>query len=323
MNEHNKFIYMDEDEDDSNFYDDLGQFNSSDYENSSSSRENSWIKTNPNSTWNQHKGYLTNAFDTYPPRALGLGEGGGLYANLYLEDFRNLDFTCQGIKHGYKIIVHAPNELPQFSKHFLVPLEKEVLVSIRPNMINTSNGLRNYDAHDRQCFFNDERHLKYFKIYTQSNCELECLSNFTYSECGCVKFSMPRDSKMKICKLQNVDCYKNVEGKLFEKRFGDYNSRFINANNSENTKSTCDCLPSCTSLSYDVEISQTDLDSENYFEQHIYNAIQDDGKKWYPKTNARYSDLSIFFKENHFFALKRSELYGFSDFVANIGGLLG
>lgn len=33
--------------------------------------------------------------------------------------------------------------------------------------------------------------------------------------------------------------------------------------------------------------------------------------------------LSIFFKEAQFLTSKRSELYGITDFLANIGGLLG
>lgn len=43
----------------------------------------------------------------------------------------------------------------------------------------------------RQCFFNNERYLRFFKLYTQANCELECLTNHTLKECSCVKFSMP------------------------------------------------------------------------------------------------------------------------------------
>jgi hypothetical protein len=52
-------------------------------------------------------------------------------------------------------------------------------VSVKPNMITTSDGLIGYAPNRRQCYFNDERQLKFFKVYTQSNCELECLANFT------------------------------------------------------------------------------------------------------------------------------------------------
>lgn len=37
-----------------------------------------------------------------------------------------------------------------------------------------------------------EKPLIYFKVYTQSNCILECLTNATLKKCGCVSFYMPR-----------------------------------------------------------------------------------------------------------------------------------
>lgn len=40
-------------------------------------------------------------------------------------------------------------------------------------------------------FFSTERQLRFFRTYTQYNCEAECLANFTQIQCGCVKFSMP------------------------------------------------------------------------------------------------------------------------------------
>lgn len=99
---------------------------------------------------------------------------------------------CRGPVQGFKILLHTPGEVPQVSKHyFRVPLLQEVLVSVKPNMITTSEGLMSYEPNRRQCYFNSERQLRFFKVYTQRNCELECLSNFTRIECGCVKFSMP------------------------------------------------------------------------------------------------------------------------------------
>ena len=81
---------------------------------------------------------------------------------------------------GFKILLHTPGEIPRVSKqYFRVPLNQEVVVSVKPNMITTSEGLIGYAPNRRQCYFNDERQLKFFKVYTQSNCELECLANFT------------------------------------------------------------------------------------------------------------------------------------------------
>lgn len=46
----------------------------------------------------------------------------------------------------------------------------------------------------RQCFFGDERQLKYFRTYTQRNCEMECVSDYITKKCGCTRFSMPSNS---------------------------------------------------------------------------------------------------------------------------------
>lgn len=47
------------------------------------------------------------------------------------------------------------------------------------------------NASNFQFFVFNEGTLKYFKEYTQRNCELECLTDHTLKKCGCVKFSMP------------------------------------------------------------------------------------------------------------------------------------
>lgn len=80
-----------------------------------------------------------------------------------------------------------------------------MLISIRPKIITTSDGLKHYEPHRRQCYFQRERRLRYFNTYSQTNCELECLANFTLSECGCVKFSMPREFPMELFDLSSLD----------------------------------------------------------------------------------------------------------------------
>lgn len=85
-------------------------------------------------------------------------------------------------------------EIPRVStQYFRAPLNQEVVVSIRPDMITTSEGLKNYDPHRRKCYLQSERHLLYFKGYTQQNCQLECLTNYTLKRCDCVAYHMPRN----------------------------------------------------------------------------------------------------------------------------------
>lgn len=77
----------------------------------------------------------------------------------------------------------------------------------------------------------------------------------------------------------------------------------------------CNCLPACTSITYDAEISQARYNWEDLFKAYK-NPIDE-----FP--GIQFARLSIFFKENQFITSKRSELYGPTDFMANCGGLLG
>lgn len=114
----------------------------------------------------------------------------------------------------------------------------------------------------RQCFFNEERYLQFFKVYTQQNCELECLTNFTLSQCGCVKFSMPRNETTAVCGAKSIQCYNDAEDDLLKREI---NEGLAGSALNKRGKTECNCLPSCTSITYDAETSQADFDWENLF----------------------------------------------------------
>lgn len=171
-----------------------------------------YLKHNRTSTnWTLERGYETADTETYPFRVLGPGARAGLNIVLKLTN-DDLDYMCRGKLYisilmsinnqkkifftpkgpvqGFKILLHTPGEIPRVSKqYFRVPLNQEVVVSVKPNMITTSEGLIGYAPDRRQCYFNDERQLKFFKVYTQSNCELECLANYTLGICMFINVS--------------------------------------------------------------------------------------------------------------------------------------
>lgn len=264
-------------------------------------------------SWTLENGYATDDPLSYPNRVLGPGARAGLNIVLKLTD-PDLDYLCRGPVQGFKILLHTPGEIPRVSKqYFRVPLSTEVVVSVKPNMITTSEGLSDYAPERRQCFFNNERNLTFFKVYTQNNCELECLAAFTYKECGCVKFSMPRNSTTPICSQAKVACYDSAEDKLM---LSDLRQSLSTGSGfSKFGKTDCNCLPSCTSINYDAEISQADYDFVKVLQAHEEDLAQ--------LPNSSLARLTIFFKEAQFITSKRSELYGLSDFMANCGGLLG
>lgn len=131
----------------------------------------------------------------YPYEVLGAGNRGSF--QIVLRMFENdFDYICKGSIIGFKVAIHLPGDLPSIlsSNHFFrIPTKQETLVTFEPKVLRTDDSLRRYSPNDRGCFYPSEGTLKYFKEYTQRNCELECLTDHTLRNCGCVKFSMPSE----------------------------------------------------------------------------------------------------------------------------------
>lgn len=88
-----------------------------------------------------------------------------------------------------------PGETVEPSRNYLrLSISEEILVQIHPKLHVTSDGLRKYKPNQRQCFYSSDHPLRFFRLYTKSNCKAECVANFTRIECDCVKFSMPSKS---------------------------------------------------------------------------------------------------------------------------------
>lgn len=152
------------------------------------------VENNPNAThWNVEDGYNSNFNKSklYPYRVFGVGIENTMHIHMesLTDDFYKI---CSVSAQGFRIALHLPDQLPRLPSDFIqIPIEHEIYISIKPNMITTSNGLRKYSPEKRRCFFRAERHLLFFKSYSQQNCELECVTNYTKNECGCVQFWMP------------------------------------------------------------------------------------------------------------------------------------
>ena len=131
--------------------------------------------------------------DAFPYRSFRTGARGSLHViSNTLHD--NIDKFCTGTDLGFRMIIHAPYEMPirnfQFSH---VSYDRSTDVWITPKVILPSADLNIYGTIERKCFFQSERHLKYFKIYTQNNCRLECEWNETITKNGCSPIGVPRE----------------------------------------------------------------------------------------------------------------------------------
>ncbi|XP_055840690.1 pickpocket protein 28-like [Episyrphus balteatus] len=244
--------------------------------------------------WNLENGYNQKADEkTFPVHVIGAGDKESLV--VYLRDRKEDDEQlCRNSVRGFKVILHTPGEDPQAWKNFInVPLDQSVSLTIKPKIM-TSEDLRHYSPE------------RYFKVYTQANCESEWLANMTLSECGCVKFSMPRNSSHPICGYHKLPC---VDYVMYTSKEWTINyDKYLNAYN---------CLPTCISIEYKAELEhQVPIN---------YAQIEESDEGFSSKDNLSYrvTQITLKFKEDNFNGLKRSELYSMSDFIANCGGLLG
>ncbi|KAF5291551.1 hypothetical protein FQR65_LT01864 [Abscondita terminalis] len=254
--------------------------------------------------WSLDEGY-PDAFvtDSFPRRTSLSGVSGGFVFDSMYVNSSHLDYVCGDSLQGFKVVLHHPADYPNLDKYFRVPLDTGVYVGIKPRYTTISEELKHYSPKDRKCYLSNEKPLSYFKTYTQNNCMEECFANYTLKTCGCQSFYMPKLPDSLICGPGKRKCV------------DDSRVNYVKDNANE-----CDCLPSCTSLEYDVELTQSVWDwkstlttfNELGLEKHLEHW------KW-----AHLSRLAVYFKENQFLNSERQELYGVVDFFANIGGLMG
>lgn len=141
--------------------------------------------------WSLNNGYIGGTDDEeYPIRIFNSGHRGlTVYLNMSKKD---LEYLCHETGFGFTVIFSAPGDSLKLSRYsFRAPLAEDTRIAIKPKFTTTTNGLINYKPEDRYCFFDSERQLRFFRNYTQTNCDTECLANFTKIQCGCVKFAMP------------------------------------------------------------------------------------------------------------------------------------
>lgn len=128
----------------------------------------------------------------------GSNIGQGLRIKLYKPKAKSIHGYCK----DSGVSVHSPNEFPQNLME--LSFKSDFLVKITPEISQTDGNLRSIPPEERNCYFDGERKLKFFKIYTEENCKAECISFVGYNITGCVPFSLVRNYSMQICELKRM-----------------------------------------------------------------------------------------------------------------------
>jgi acid-sensing ion channel, other len=189
-------------------------------------------------------------------------------------------------KEGFvKVALHSPYDLPDVSFHFaMVPFETHSRIFIKPQVIGTDDHLSSFPTNVRQCIFNYERKLSFFKVYSRSNCEIECQTEHYIKNCGCVKFFMVHNESTRICQsASEIKCFKNAIKVLRE------------------AKTACNCLAACNDIQYDFATTNMPYSESDVF----------------------FSFMEIYYASDRFLKLQRTEAFGLVDFLSSCGGFLG
>ncbi|KAL4713277.1 hypothetical protein ACJJTC_018625, partial [Scirpophaga incertulas] len=257
--------------------------------------------------WTLENGYISEDPYAYPGRGRENGGVPDLHIELYSME-EDKDRVC-GKYSGYKVFLHHPADLPHSSLYYFAALPQQLSsLALRFTMVTTSEELKNYPIKTRQCYFPDDKPLRYFLQYTFNNCRLECLSNFTFKSCGCVAFYMPHNNSKEICSANKMECVTDAQATLAGLQF-------------KEKEQECLCLPACNYIDYDADIHKTSFDSFVY-DHIIYHYTPFNGS-YYNLPKLTYTQIDLFFRESMYMAVHRSELFGVADFLADCGGLLG
>ncbi len=95
-------------------------------------------------SFNFQEMYLSNKADLYPHRALGNGAESGL-AIVVHQKYEDVDYVCRGPVQGVKVYIHNPRELPSNKNHIRVSLKKNIMISVKPQLVTAVDSLKAVD----------------------------------------------------------------------------------------------------------------------------------------------------------------------------------
>ncbi|KAK9499768.1 hypothetical protein O3M35_002744 [Rhynocoris fuscipes] len=264
--------------------------------------------------WTPERGYQSNiSFDVLPRRARGPGTHMGLtiVINAELDEY----FCATDNSQGFKIMLNNPTETPKISS-FAISVEagKETKLVIEPKLTTASDQMRGIDKSKRQCYFETERQLFFYRTYSQNGCNLECEANFTIRRCGCVLYHMPKNASTRICGKKDDKCIKDAKSKpeILEQSDDE-----TSESNRVNRIHQCDCLPACNEITYGFALSSSRITDAVKIDRSMLGRYNQS----YFKQNMAI--IRFYFMEKQYPATIRGVLFGFTEFLSNTGGLLG
>lgn len=219
-------------------------------------------------------------------------------------------------KNGFHFIIHPTDELPGDSSiHFYQPDLLLNYIYVQPDKTLISSDLKAASVKRRNCYFDHEKKLEIFRNYTRSNCEHECKRSAFLERCSCVPFYL----LSKFCEFHEIQ--------ELNKRFIETEreqEKICDAKEHECTRDVlpylnqairnCSCLERCEAVSYNVVLHQFSMWVYKFFSPLISKTFL---------LRVYENGFVIRFARNFFLPFVKVESLVFSDFLSNVGGMMG
>lgn len=214
--------------------------------------------------------------------------------------------ACVGGETGMSLVLFSPIEIPDPINRVKLPTKRHTHIRLNPTMIHAGLNMKNVPIGDRLCLYQGEIDLKYFDIYNQENCLNECVIDKCLENCRCASFfyqGVLGAWNKPFCGDGQLHCVRKVIANIFQ----------IPDGPDDTTK--CNCLPLCTSLSFEIESSFEKI-------QHSKHKMLD-SKTVNHSHGIIVSQASVYFSKSEFVTYYRKNTASFDDSLSNSCGLLG
>jgi amiloride-sensitive sodium channel len=203
--------------------------------------------------WTLDGGYTKDHEEGSAPMVAKKGDFITVASVLSKENLQNL---CPAHGPVYSYFFHYPNEImTPLHEHHRVKFGLVRYLKISAKSYKASDDLRIIDPAIRNCYFGDEKKLKFFKTYTKVQCEYECMIDYVIQKCGCVGFLMPRNSTTRLCTTSwEMDCYDKIPR----------NNWPVYDENDTKIEEPCGCLKNCNEIVYSVKVDSENVGKNNF-----------------------------------------------------------
>ncbi|CAD7084859.1 unnamed protein product [Hermetia illucens] len=256
--------------------------------------------------WTPESGYPKDLpKNIYPRTASGTGYTMGLTLVMNADIDNYYCSSSNGA--GFKVLLHSPVEAPNIGDlGFSIQAGYETRAVITPNLNDASVTIRDMTKDVRQCLFEFEANLSYFRTYSRRNCEMECEARLVAESCNCILYFMPRIfPDISICGIKDKDCYEAINIK-------------VQTANLDTNNCSKECMAGCFDLTYDAST----------YAAPILGGLFDVRQRIIQRMSREFAEKNIavahfYYIENSFRSRTREQFVGFTEFLSSTGGLMG